>query len=214
MRSHRRKPFTNIVWFLRPSAAGYAEDMAARGAYAKGIAKREEILDAALAVVASHGYRGASVREIADAAGLSPAGLLHYFGTKEELFVAILEARDERDAAAYDDGDIIRGFLDLVRHNASVPGLVQLYAQLAAEAGDPEHPAHAYFRDRTERIEGAFRERLVAAQERGELRPDLDPDWLVRAIHALADGLQSAWMLDPSLDMAADIERFMELLRA
>lgn len=187
--------------------------MSTRGAYAKGVAKREEILDAALAVVAEHGYRKASVREIADAAGLSPAGLLHYFGSKEELFVAILRARDDRDQQQYAAEDASAAFLAIMRHNASVPGLVQLYAQLAAEAGDSSHPAHAYFRERTDRIEAFTRAQVAADQEAGLLRADLDPAWVVRSLHALADGLQTAWMLDPSLDMAAEIEQFLVLLR-
>jgi AcrR family transcriptional regulator len=187
--------------------------MAIRGSYAKGVAKREEILQAALAVVAEHGYRKASVREIADAAGLSPAGLLHYFGSKEELFVAILRARDERDEREHDGEDAATAFLAVMRHNASVPGLVQLYAQLAAEAGDPAHPAHDFFRERTERFAAFTRAQLIDDQRAGRIRDDLDPDWIIRTLHALADGLQSAWMLDPTLDMAADIERFLELLR-
>jgi AcrR family transcriptional regulator len=188
--------------------------MATRGAYAKGVAKREEILEAALAVVAQHGYRRASVREIADAAGLSPAGLLHYFGTKEELFVAILEARDARDLREHEDDDFMTAFLAVTRHNAVVPGLVQLYAQLAAEAGDPEHPAHAFFTRRTAEVHAVAVEAVRRAQTAGEIRADLDPAWVVRISHALADGLQSAWMLDQTIDMAADIERFNELLRA
>lgn len=187
--------------------------MATRGAYAKGVAKREEILEAALTVVAEHGYRKASVREIADAAGLSPAGLLHYFGSKEELFVAILRARDTRDEQAHLGADAAAAFIAIMRHNASVPGLVQLYAQLAAEAGDPEHPAHAYFRERTAHVEALTRAQLVEDQKAGRIRADLDPAWIVRSLHALADGLQTAWMLDPSLDMAAEIEQFLVLLR-
>lgn len=187
--------------------------MATRGAYAKGVAKREEILEAALTVVAEHGYRKASVREIADAAGLSPAGLLHYFGSKEELFVAILRARDARDEQAYAGEDAATTFLAVMRHNASVPGLVQLYAQLAAEAGDPEHPAHAYFRERTERVESFTRAQIIEDQRAGRIRADLDPAWVIRTMHALADGLQSAWMLDPTLDMVADIEQFLRVLR-
>lgn len=187
--------------------------MTGRGAYAKGIAKREEILDAALGVVAANGYRKASVREIADAAGLSPAGLLHYFGSKEELFLAILRARDERDVRGQDRDDATSVFLAVIRNNASVPGLVQLYVQLTADAADPQHPAHAYFRERTTRLEADIRSRVIEDQKTGALRDDLDPAWIVRALHALADGLQTAWMLDPSVDMAADVERFIALLR-
>ncbi|HEY5230670.1 MAG TPA: helix-turn-helix domain-containing protein, partial [Galbitalea sp.] len=60
--------------------------MAGKGSYAKGVAKREEILRTALEVFARQGYRGTSLRELADAVNLSQAGLLHYFDSKEELF--------------------------------------------------------------------------------------------------------------------------------
>ena len=72
-----------------------------RGSYAKGVAKREEILERALEVIAREGYRGASVKELADAVGLSQAGLLHYFDSKEELFTEIVRKRDEVDLAHY-----------------------------------------------------------------------------------------------------------------
>lgn len=187
--------------------------MAARGAYAKGIAKRAEILEAALSVVAGLGYRKASVREIAEAAGLSPAGLLHYFGSKEDMFVAILAARDERDTREYADAGFAEAFLAVVRHNVAVPGLVHLYARLAVDAGDPAHPANTFFRARTAQMQAAVRGAIVAAQEAGEIRRDLDPSWIMRAAHALADGLQTAWMLDPTIDMAADLEEFLRLIR-
>lgn len=75
--------------------------MARRGSYAKGIAKREEILDAALDIVARVGYSRTTVRELAQAVGLSQTGLLHYFGTKEQLFVEILRRRDEVDQRVF-----------------------------------------------------------------------------------------------------------------
>lgn len=187
--------------------------MAKRGSYAKGVAKREEILEAALAVVAEHGYRKASVREIADAAGLSPAGLLHYFGSKEEMFVAILQARDQRDLREHIDSNFIDAFVAVTRQNTAVPGLVHLYSRLAADAGDPQHPAHHFFRARTAQLEAAARDDVVAAQKAGLIRADLDPTWVMRSAHALVDGLQNAWLLDPKIDMAADLEEFMRLLR-
>lgn len=187
--------------------------MTRRGAYAKGIAKREEILTTALEVVAAHGYRRASVRELADAVGLSAAGLLHYFDSKEELFTAILRKRDERDQTAYGADGGIDMLLTVIRHNATVPGLVQLYAQLAVEAVDPEHPAHAFFRERTQGLQEHFRAAVVRAQENGELRDDLDPAWVATSVQALADGLQSLWLVNPDIDMAAHIEQFLDALR-
>jgi AcrR family transcriptional regulator len=187
--------------------------MTRRGAYAKGVAKREEILEVALGVVAEVGYGKASVRAIADAAELSPAGLLHYFGSKEELFVAVLAARDARDSRENDGSDFAQAFLAVIRHNASVPGLVRLYARLAADAGDPQHPANGFFRERTARLEGIARLAVVQAQEAGDIRPDVAPEWVMRVLHATADGLQTAWMLDHSIDMAADLEELLRVLR-
>ena len=115
--------------------------MAARGAYAKGVAKREEILTTALEVIAKNGYHKTSIRDLAAAVGLSQTGLLHYFGTKEELFVAILQKRDSTDEqrmsvdpAEYAPAQLIEGLVSVGRHNATVPGLVQLYAQFSTEA--------------------------------------------------------------------------------
>lgn len=193
--------------------AGYSDPMAKRGAYAKGVVKREEILEAALEIVGRRGYRNASVREIADAVGLSPAGLLHYFGTKEQLFVEILRARDAHDTERFNGLEFMDSFLEVVRHNADVPGLVELYTRLAAEAADPEHPARAFFLDRTAAVHAVARESLIADQQEGRIRADLDVEWIIRAGHALADGLQNAWILDPAIDMAADVEQFFALLK-
>jgi AcrR family transcriptional regulator len=51
---------------------------------------RAEILATARAEFAAHGYDGATIRGIAAAAGVDPALVGHYFGSKEDLFVAAL----------------------------------------------------------------------------------------------------------------------------
>lgn len=49
---------------------------------------REAILEATRAQFAAHGYQGATIRAIAAEAGVDPALVHHFYGTKEELFVA------------------------------------------------------------------------------------------------------------------------------
>ena len=122
--------------------------------YAKGLAKREEILTVALEVIARSGYRHTSVKELANAVGLSQAGLLHYFASKEELFAEILGLRDAVDieAAEARGESPLDALVSIVRHNADLPGLVQLHAQFAVESGDPGHPAHHAFVDRYTRV--------------------------------------------------------------
>lgn len=190
--------------------------MAARGSYAKGIAKRDEILTTALRVIAERGYRKTSLRELAAAVGLSQTGLLHYFGTKEDLFIAVLRKRDDVDTQTYiveaGETERINGFFNVIRHNADVPGLVHLYTQFSAEASEAEHPAHGYFQERS----AYFRQIMVAAiqedQDLGRLPASLDADGIALLMLAASDGLQSQWLLDSTVDMQAHLSLLWDSL--
>lgn len=182
--------------------------------YAKGLAKREEILTTALDVIARSGYRRTSVRELAAAVGLSQAGLLHYFASKEELFAEILLKRDAVDLeAAESRGEPgVDALVSVVRHNAEVPGLVQLYAQFSVEASHSEHPANAAFVERYERIRAMLLDDLLARQADGRLPQHLDATRIANLLIAVADGLQTQWLLDPDLDMAEHLAYLVSLL--
>ncbi|MEP6695677.1 MAG: TetR family transcriptional regulator [Pseudonocardiales bacterium] len=65
--------------------------MARTGRRPAGSGTRETILSAARAAFARHGYDGATVRGIGAAAGVDPALVHHYYGTKQGLFVAAME---------------------------------------------------------------------------------------------------------------------------
>ena len=191
-----------------------------RGSYAKGIAKREEILERALEVIAREGYRGASVKELADAVGLSQAGLLHYFDSKEELFTEIVRKRDDVDVAQYGAAAVEHptvaalrdGYVAVIRHNSDVPGLVQLYSQLSVDAADPQHPAHRFFLDRGQNLRGLFAAALAERLERGEIAGGIAPDNLARILQAVSDGLQLQWMLEPDIDMAGIVAQLFDAL--
>ena len=194
--------------------------MARRGSYAKGIAKREEILRAALSVVAREGYHGASVKELADEVGLSQAGLLHYFDSKDELFVEILRTRDEIDMAGHSEAvdaasleEMRDGYLDIVRHNAQVPGLVELFTRLAADAANPEHPSRAFFTERSAGLRERWSATIADAQAEGRIRAGIDPMLAARLLQAVSDGAQMQLLVEPDLDMAALIETLFELMQ-
>ena len=53
---------------------------------------RQAILAAARTAFAERGFDGASIRHIAAAAGVDPALVHHYFGTKDQLFLAAMQA--------------------------------------------------------------------------------------------------------------------------
>jgi AcrR family transcriptional regulator len=188
--------------------------MVARGRYAKGVAKREEILQVALDVVAEVGYRKASNREIAARVGLTQPGLMHYFGSREELYIEVLRARDERDLDEFMDPDpTFAGFLSIIEHNIAVPGLVRLFVEFSAEATMAGHPAHDYFVERYAWARGILTGVIERAHAAGELGPTLDPKIAVDIVLAAADGLQVQWLLDPEVDMVERLSRLWDGIR-
>ena len=191
-----------------------------RGPYAKSSAKRRQILDAALAAYAEAGSRKVSVRDIAQRVGMTDAGVLHHFGSREALLAAALEAREAVTRAKYGDAHTDPGIgLRIVAENASTPGLVKLFVDVAAAAAEPEHPAHDWF---TERYAG-YRHSLAAQvsdtlTQQPTQQPDdpvpsrMDPEWAARILLAAADGLQLQWLLEPGFDMAADLAALRDAL--
>lgn len=187
--------------------------MARRGSYAKGLAKREEILRSALEVFSREGYRGTSLRELAEAVNLSQAGILHYFDSKEQLFAEILRKRDELDGTEYagtDDG--AHAMIAVMRHNAEVPGLVQLYANVSAAAAEEDHPAHDYFVRRYDELRRMLADSIRTQQAAGQFSAQLDAEMTATLLIAAADGMQVQWMLDPARDMSEHLEYLLSLL--
>jgi len=58
----------------------------------RGQLTRERLLEAALKLFAEHGYHGASMRQIADAAGVAVGGIYNHFRNKEEILTAVILA--------------------------------------------------------------------------------------------------------------------------
>jgi AcrR family transcriptional regulator len=85
--------------------------------------RREQVVAAGLAVFAASGFHGGSVREIARRAGLSQAGLLHHFPSKEHLLRAVLAWRDE--IARRQLGEPAPDGLDLIRRLVALPAVTR-----------------------------------------------------------------------------------------
>jgi AcrR family transcriptional regulator len=86
----------------RSSPRGAARDGRTRGRTGRRpgpSGAREAILDASRAVFGELGYEAATVRAVAARAGVDPALLYHYFGSKQQLFVAAMELPEAWRAA-------------------------------------------------------------------------------------------------------------------
>jgi AcrR family transcriptional regulator len=108
-------------------------------------ARRTQILGAAMRCFARKGYRGTSMAEIIDEAGLSAGAIYGHFAGKQELFAAVasqvLDARQgeletrRADGVPLTPGQIMATLIDGMRHESFSGVLVQLWAEAAI---DPE----------------------------------------------------------------------------
>ena len=166
--------------------------------------KHAEILEAAMDVFGSKGSTNGTLADIAEQAGMTHAGVLHHFGSKQNLLLEVLSHRDQTDVAELADKHIPGGpelFLHLVRTafaNARRPGIVQVYTVLSGESVTDGHPGRPYFEDRYRVLRGdvatAFGE--LCAQEGVTSTETVDA--ASAAILAVMDGLQLQWLLDPT----------------
>jgi len=177
-----------------------------RGAYAKTAERRRTILATALEVFAESGFRGASIREIASRVGMTDTGVLHHFGGKGKLLLEVVKQKEDEDAEALGDPYL----RDLVAKNGTRSGTVRLFTTLSAESTDPEHPAHDHFVNRYESVRAHVTERLAQESAEGRISPTVDPSLAARIMLAVMDGLQIQWLLDPSLEMDAAYNDFVD----
>lgn len=194
----------------------------ARGPYAKSAGRRTEILLAAREAIAEHGYASASLRDIAERVGLTHAGLQHYFPTKEAILTALLDQRDAdaelrgrlQDAASSEGGggtlaDIITG---AIRAHLETPELTGLWAELTVAARSTDHPAHDHFAARFAHARSLITERLTDHADGPALPGGLTAGECATLVVAVIEGLQTQWLLDPSLDIIPPLAKFIRVI--
>lgn len=182
-----------------------------RRGYRKGAERRAQILDEMIRMVASHGVDASSLRSVADALGITHAALRHYFPSRDELLLAVYHEHEVRSQA---DPERVKSAIGDMRdsavRNRAVPGLVQLYTTLSADAVQEGHPAtREFMRERFAALRAELAEWIRADQAAGRIRDDLDAVDLASLGIAASDGLQVQWLLDPD---AVDGERVLRML--
>jgi AcrR family transcriptional regulator len=187
-----------------------------RGTYAKGIARRKEILDSAIEVFAQRGADRTSLRAIAQEVGVTHAALIHHFGTLERLLVEVyLESarRLEREHPVDVDVSPVELMRVSAQRNRAVPGMVQLYTTLVASALEEGHPAaRAFASERFAAVRASLAEQIRARQSDRRLRPDVDAEQVAALVIAASDGLQTQWLLEPAVDQVGALALLDRLL--
>lgn len=142
--------------------------------YATGRATKQSIVARAAEAFAQKGFYGASLRGIAREAGVDHSTLLHHFGNKTALLLAVIEWHDAQHAPPemptdFTPEDLADGFVHVAERNREAPGLVQLLSTLSAEAGTEGHPARPVLQERHQVLVGVIGGMIRSQRERGVL---------------------------------------------
>jgi AcrR family transcriptional regulator len=183
-----------------------------RRSYPKGIRRRQQILDSAIAQLAQRGVDRASLRTVGEAIGVSHAALRHYFSSRDELLVEVYRAHEARAAqdASPAAESAVGAVITAAERNRSIPGLVELYAALTTDALQEQHAVTREFvRDRFRWLREILAARIVAGQQSGRIAAGIDPLDAAALVIAASDGLQVQWLLDPDV---VDVSRSLSIL--
>jgi AcrR family transcriptional regulator len=148
-------------------------------------ARREAILGPARRCFAEYGYEGATVARLEAATGLSRGAIFNWYGSKEELFLALADADAARFASLWLDG----GFEEVLRALlAEDPAWLGVYFEVGRRLRTDEQ-FRKRWSERAPDFEQRLEERLRSLQDGGELRGDVGWRTLGRFMGIVADGL-------------------------
>jgi TetR/AcrR family fatty acid metabolism transcriptional regulator len=182
------------------SGRGARRRPAARTA-SRGGDKRERILDAAVRVLARKGFHDTRVSEVAKAAGVADGTIYLYFDSKDALLLSLFEDRVERllrfleaelpRAKTATDKlrrviEIQLGLLENERDLAEV--LTVIFRQSTKLMKEQAAPKFNAYLDVIARV-------VAEGQASGELRDDVSPHLVARAIFGALDGIAMTWAL-------------------
>ncbi|MGW5647722.1 TetR/AcrR family transcriptional regulator [Saccharopolyspora sp. NPDC003752] len=168
----------------------------------RGDTRRAAILAAATHEFGRKGYERTRIADVARAAGVTDAGVLHHFPRKLDLFQAVVEAREEAYHALYSlDFGSVRELFDAmissVRRAGDDPDLVRFRRMLTGAAGIEGHPIEGRHRENLELALDAFAPIVQRGIETGELHDQCEPEQIVLEILALNEGIRDQWLTLP-----------------
>jgi AcrR family transcriptional regulator len=167
-----------------------------------GPERRIAILEAAIDVFGEHGYRSGGLKALGKKVGISPAGILHHFGTKEGLLHALIDYRFEREADNYlpvfaaGGRAMLEAMPRIARDLLNGARFHRLFAVLIAENLSPGAPLHDHFVEAQRVARHMTVAAIRAGVERGEFRADIDPELIATEMVAFTIGMQNQWLLD------------------
>ncbi len=185
----------------------------------KGEERRRLILDVATRLFARGGFNTVSLADIANEVGLTQAGLLHHFPSKNALLMGMLEQREDMFHKSVERREQLgmnyfESFVASLRENERNPEMVQLFTILSGESLIDDNPSKDWFVNHYDQMVRRGAEEISKLIDLDKLPQEVSVEDIARAAIGLADGLRLQWLMDPnSVDRPGTITKFVALLQ-
>jgi AcrR family transcriptional regulator len=180
---------------------------------AKGEDRKQRILEVAQRLLTRNGWRNTTLAQIAREASVNPAGLLHHFASKEQLLHAVVDARDaDDDAHANRAGDLIAEIARVPERFERTPEQMGAFTVLLVENLVPDVPLHDRLLTRYRDAVDIDAELIRRGQQDGRYRADIDATVRAMEIIAFVNGMETTWLLDPSIPLRDVFKEYAQSL--
>jgi len=187
------------------------------------LVRREQIAEAALAMIASQGLRRLSIAGIARRVGLVPSGIYRHFKNKDELLDAVLDRVEQRllanvKASRDEHADALDALKDvLMRHirflrEGKVISVPRMILSEDAHGDNPDRKRRAL--RVLKQYAGQVGEIVRLGQSQGCIRPDLDVQTVTMMLFGIVVPAGILWHLsDGGFDVTRHAQRAWQLFR-
>lgn len=167
---------------------------------------KEHILNTAFKLFLQKSYREVTMQELQESAKMSRGGLYHHFKNKEEIFLATVKKfffsmmEEPLDMAAMEGRSFMENFQayltykqDMMNKMLKHTGLEELdsnYFMLVFQTIQYFPETKVELRQQVVQETKNWAQIIEIAQQKGEIKPDLDPATLAQHIYYLLDGLE------------------------
>lgn len=183
--------------------------------------RQEQILQAALTLIANHGTEGLSIGAVARRIGLVPSAIYRHFESKDEIIEAVLDLIGERllenvkavGGEIWDSVERLRQVLlrhvKLIRENE---GILRIVFSESLYTGKPERKAKVY--EVIRRYLREVEELIKEGQKAGLIRSDVVPATLALMFLGLIQPAAFIWHLsDGKFDVTKQVERAWQIFQ-
>lgn len=175
--------------------------------------RRQTIATATWKVIADKGMEAATVRAIAEAAGLSLGALRYYFKTQEELIGFTLELVKERvqkriqailEQQLSPEESTLRILLELIPHNEETFQEMSVWFQFMIGVNQRK------FSPESDDMLQGITLMMTQLEQHGHLKQELDMEVEIERLRALVDGLALHAMFSPEKYTAEKLTRILQ----